>query len=142
MKKKIVAIALITGLTLATGASANWGNQGRGMYKNGGGCANYQGMNQQLDEATQAKVTQFFKDNQALRKEIIMKQAEKRAITKNAQSDPKVAAQVTGELFDLRNTLKEKAELAGVSNYIGRQMMGGQMHGFGSGKGRGHGNRQ
>ncbi len=142
MKKHIVAIALIAGLSMASVASANWGRGGGG---NGGfgGCPQMQGqMMQQMDPATQEKVSKFFKDNQALHKQLVMKQAEKRAIMQSEKPDPQAAAKVAGELFDLRTALHDRAEAAGVVQYIGP--MGGGMgggkgfrgHGFGSGMGR------
>jgi Spy/CpxP family protein refolding chaperone len=126
MKKQIAAIVLIAGLTIATAASANWGRGGNGYGGGRGGCPPMQGqMMQNLDPATQAKVTQFFKDNQALHKQIAMKRAEKQALMSSDKPDPQAAAKVAGEMFDLRTALQAKAEAAGVSQYIGP--MGGRM---------------
>jgi len=134
MKKKIVALALITGLTMATVASANW-NRGQRGY---GDCPQVQSqMIQQLDQATQDKIKQFFKDTQPLHKEMAMKRAEKQALMRSENPDPQAVAKVTGELFDLRASMHEKAELAGVDQYVGPGRMGGK-GGMGY-KGRGHG---
>ncbi len=139
MKKKMIAGVLIVGLSLATVASANWGRHG-GYGNNYAGCANRQVvMNPQLDAETKIKIKQFFKDNQTLHKEIAMKRAEKRALMRNDQVDPTVAATVTGELFDLHATLMEKAEAAGVEQYVGAPMRGGHGPGFHSGRGMGSG---
>jgi hypothetical protein len=145
MKKKIIALALITGLTMATVASADWG-RGRGY----GDCPQMQGqmqgqMFQQLDQATKDKIKQFFKDTQPLHKEMAMKRAEKKALMRGDNPDPQAVAKVTGELFDLRTTMQEKAELAGVDQYVGPGRMGhmGNMGrggcgpDFGKGQGRG-----
>ena len=94
-------------------------------------------MMQQLDPATQEKVSKFFKDNQALHKQIAMKQAEKHAIMKSEKPDPQAAAKVAGELFDLRTAMHDKAEAAGVSQYLGP--MGGGKGGRGPGSGTGGG---
>ncbi len=145
MKKQIVAIALVAGLSMATVTSAAWGRGGHGPGGHGGGWGGYwdcpmQGqMMQQLDADTKAKVTKFFKDNQALHKQIAMKRAEKMALMRSDNPDPNAAAKVTGELFDLHTAMMEKAEAAGVSQYLGpmggrgmgrgmmgRGMMGGQ----------------
>lgn len=150
MKKQIIAMTLIAGLTLATVASANWGKGGYGGQMGYGGCQQAQQgqVPPQLDQATQEKIAQFFNDNSALRKEIIMKQAEKRALMRSAQPDAKAVATVTGELFDLRTSMHEKAELAGVDQYIGPRRgsggpglrgrgpcgQGGPGMGFGKGK--------
>lgn len=144
MKKHIVAIVLIAGLTMATVASANWGRggQGNGGY---GNCQQMEGpmmqgqMMQQLDPATKEKVSKFFKDNQPLHKQIAMKQAEKRAIMQSEKPDPQAAAKVAGELFDLRTTMHDKAEAAGVSQYLGPMGHGKGFRGPGSGTGGGPG---
>jgi hypothetical protein len=134
MKKHIVAIALIAGLTMATAASANWGRGGRGGDY--GNCPQMQGaMVHQLDPAAQEKVTTFFKDNQVLHKQLAMKQAEKHAIMRSEKPDPQAAAKIAGELFDLRTAMHDKAEAAGVSQYLGP--MGGCKGGRGPGSGFG-----
>ena len=133
MKKQLAAIVLIAGLTMATAASANWG-RGQGY---GGGYANCPQMQmmQQLDPATQEKVSKFFKDNQGLQKQIVMKQAEKRALMSSEKPDPQAVAKVAGELFDLRTAMHDKAEAAGVSPYVGP--MGQGRDGYGPRFGRG-----
>jgi Spy/CpxP family protein refolding chaperone len=148
MKKQIIALSLIIGLTMATVASANWGRgggRGYGGYGGYGDCPQVQGqmmqgpMLQQLDEATQDKIQQFFKDTQPLHKEMAMKRAEKQALMQSDKPDPQAVAKVTGEMFDLRVTIHEKAELAGVDQYVGQGRMGfgGRGPGFGHGKGFG-----
>ena len=138
MKKKILAAILISGLTVTTVASANW-NGHRGYND----CYRMQMQAvQNLDEATQAAVKQFYADNQALLKEMAMKRAEKRALMRSDNPDPKAAAKVTGEMFDLRTTLQLKAEEAGVAQYIGPMGKGfAGMNGRGGqgGYGRHHG---
>lgn len=132
MKKQIVAIALISTLTMATAATANWGKGGRGY----GDCPKPQGQYMQLDQETKAKIKQFMVDNQAIRKEMAMKQAEKRALMRGDNPNPQVVAKITGELFDLRTQMREKAEVAGVDQYVGLGMMGGggRQHGKGFGR--------
>lgn len=138
MKKKIIALALLTGLTMATVASADWGRgRGHGGYGGYGDCPQMQGqmqgqMYQQLDQATKDKIKQFFKDTQPLHKEMAMKRAEKQALMQSETPDPQAVAKVTGELFDLRTTMQEKAEQAGVDQYVGPGRMGG-MGGMGRG---------
>ena len=142
MKKHIVGIVLIAGLTMATAASANWGRGGNGDGGYGncpqmGGPMMQGQMMQQLDPASQEKVSKFFKDNQALHKQIAMKQAEKRAIMQNEKPDPQMAAKVAGELFDLRTAMHDKAEAAGVSQYLGHMGGGRGFRSPGSGPGMG-----
>ena len=154
MKKQIVAIALVAGLSLATVASAQWGRGGG--HWGGDGWGGYgdcpmqgqmmQGpMMQQLDPDARAKVSKFFKDNQALHKQMAMKRAEKQALMQSQQPDPQAVAKVAGELFDLQTAMHEKAEAAGVSQYLGprggrgmgRGMGGGMMGPGGAGGGQG-----
>lgn len=140
MKKHIVALALIVGLTMTTAASANWGRGGGFGGGNYGRCQQMQGQMmqgpgvQQLDQATRDKIKQFFKDTQSLHKEMAMKRAEKQALLRAANPDPQAVAKVTGEMFDLRISLRQKAEEAGVDQYIG-----GGRKGRCGGRGRGPG---
>jgi hypothetical protein len=140
MKKKLVALALITGLTMATVASAGWGRGHIGY----GDCPQVQGqMFQQLDQGAQDKIQQFFKDTRPLHKEMAMKRAEKQALLQSDTPDPQAVAKVTGELFDLKTSMREKAELAGVDQYVGHGRMGrnggmGRMGGMGRTGGMGH----
>ncbi|SDP65360.1 periplasmic heavy metal sensor [Desulforhopalus singaporensis] len=120
MKKKIVALAIVGTLSLATVATANWQGAGYGGYPN---CPQAQGMYQQMDPATRDKVEKFFADNQALHKEMVMKRAEKRSLMRSANPDPKAVAAITGAIYDLHTTLYERAKAAGVEQYIGRGMM-------------------
>ncbi len=147
MKKKIAAIALV--LTLATvGIASARGGYGGGM---GGGmgmgvnCPQAQGqMYQQLDKATQDKLDAFQRDTQALRKQIVMKHAEMRALMESATPNPAAVSKASGELFDLNAAMQDKAKAAGVEAYIGGPGMGkgcGMMGGRGGGRGMMMGNR-
>lgn len=140
MKKKIIAIALISGLALAGTASANWGHG-----KSRGGCGQTgmmqnQAMYQNLDQETKDKIEQFFADNKELRKEMAVKRAVKKALMHSDQPDVNEVAKVTGEMFDLRMTMREKAAAAGVDQYIGAGR--GKCGGVGGGPGQGRGIQQ
>ncbi len=142
MKKKIIVMVMVAGLALAGTASAQCGKGGGGYGHQGkmqGGM-----MYQQLDQETQDKIAKFRDDNQALRKEIVMKRAEKRALLNSTNADPAVAAKIAGELFDLRAAMREKAAAAGVDKYMGRFGKGSGQQGMGGSgpMGRGHGNCQ
>jgi hypothetical protein len=54
-----------------------------------------------------------------------MKRAEKKALMKSSTPDAQAVARLAGEMFDIRTTIHEKAELAGVDQYIGPGRMGG-----------------
>ena len=144
MKKKIAAVAIV--LTLATVgiASARGGmSGGMGMGMN---CPPMQGqMYQQLDKATQDKLDAFQRDTQALRKQIVMKHAEMRALMQSETPDPATVSKISGELFDLQANMQDKAKAAGVASYLGGPCgmgMGKGMMGHGrGGMGMGMGNR-
>ena len=132
MKKTIAIAAVITTIGLAglTQAYA-WGPRGGSNY---GNCPQFQGTQySQIDPATQEKVDKFFTDTQELRKEIAMKRAEKQAMMRVANPDPAAVGKITGELFDLRTAMRQKADEAGVSGSVGP--MNG--HGMRGGPGRG-----
>jgi zinc resistance-associated protein len=146
MKKTIMAAVLVTGIVAAGAASANWGQRG-GWGNNGYAncpCGQAGVAVQQVDPAIQEKMDQFFTDTQDLRKQMAVKQAEKAALLRSDNPDPAAVAALTGELFDLRAEMREKAETAGVEQYFGprggRGMMGAGGNGF-YGKGRHHGGR-
>ncbi|MDP3480800.1 MAG: periplasmic heavy metal sensor [Desulfoprunum sp.] len=140
MKKKIAAIALVLSLATVGIASAR-GGMGGGMGM-GVNCPQAQGqqMNQQLDKATQDKLDAFQRDTQALRKQIIMKHAEMRAMMQSDNPNPAAASKLSGELFDLQATMQDKAKAAGVATYLGGGCgmgmgRGGMMGGQGGGRG-------
>ena len=141
MKKKMMIMVVVAGLALAGTASAQCGKGGGGYGGGYGHHGKMQGgmLSQQLDPEIRAKVVQFRDDNLSLRKEIVMKRAEKRAIMNSTNADPAAAAKIAGELFDLRTAMREKAKAAGVESYMGRFGKNGGM-GPGSMMGRGHGN--
>ena len=134
MKKKIAAVALVLTLAVAGIASARGGGMGGGMGPGMYNCP--QGMmNQQLDKATQDKVYAFQKDTQALRKQIVMKHAEMRALMGSQTPDKAEVSKVSGELFDLQAAMQDKAKAAGVEAYVGGPC--GMGMGMGMGMGRG-----
>ncbi len=132
MKKKIAAIALA--LTLATvGMASARGGMGGG---NGAGYHHPQmqaQMYQQADKATRDKLDAFFRDTQGVRKQIIMKQAERQALLQSTNPDPAAAAKISGELFDLQATMQDKARAAGIDTFPGGPGRGGMMGGRGMG---------
>lgn len=145
MKKTIAVLAIVT--TMATAGTAfaykGMGNNGKGMHPD---CPLLtQGGNPpvqmpQLDQKTKENIMKFCTDNAGLRKQMQMKQAEMRALMRSDNPDPKQAAALAGELFDLRYTLQNKARQAGLEGWmpmIGCDMRG--IHGRGGGKGMGYG---
>lgn len=138
----IAATALSLGLASLTQAYAGWGQHGGGYYGNNMGQvgqAQPRMQYTQVDPAVQEKLDKFFTDTQDIRKEMTVKQAERMALMRSENPDPAAASKVAGELFDLRATLHQKAEEAGVSAYLGPMNgpMGGRMGGRDFGPGHG-----
>jgi hypothetical protein len=133
MKKVLFITALVAGIGFAglQQASAFQGMSG-GCYKGGAAYS-------QLDAAAKAKVDKFIDETQGLRKQMVMKHAEERALMSAENPDPGKASKLAGELFDLRNTLQAKAEAAGVQGMMpgcgGPQGMMGPHHGHRRGMG-------
>ncbi|MFV0438345.1 MAG: Spy/CpxP family protein refolding chaperone [Desulfopila sp.] len=141
MKKKIIAVALISGLALTTAVSMTWarGGYGGGGYGYNGACPMVQGgYALQLDPAVKEKMDTFYNDTSDLRRQIVVKQAERRALMQNTSPDPAAVSKVSGELFDLHNSMRAKADAVGISQYMGPRMMNGGPMGGGYGH---HGKR-
>lgn len=132
MKKKIAALVLLSSIALAGVASASCGYGMRGPV---GDCPQMQGMVAPavVDPAVQAKLDKFAVDTADLRKQIVMKRAEKMALMRSDNPDPAVSAKVAGELFDLQVAMDKKADAAGVGQYV--RMPGGMGMGCGMGDG-------
>lgn len=144
MKKKILATTLIAAIAIGTAvtASANWGQRGRYWNDNNRG-PRMEMQSQQLDPAVKEKLDKFFADTQDIRKDIAIKRAEKMALTRSETPDPAAVGTITGELFDLHYTMRQKAEEAGVATYLGSRgrNMGGRDLAQGR-RGMGKGGRQ
>lgn len=147
--------ATITSTELTAMQQGQWNNQNMGNHhgKNQALAQGQRGMrqghhgNQQamtgkkgmryqaMDAETKDKYDAFFKATTDLRKEIAIKRAEKRAIMRSDNPDPKQAGQLTGELFELRAQMLAQAEEAGVElaqNKAYRNGHGSGRHGGGS----------
>lgn len=139
MKKVLVITALVAGIGLfgLQQASASRGaGAGMGM---GMGCPKGAPCYSQLDAATKAKVDKFYDDTKPLRKQIVMKRAEKCAIMNADNPDPAKAAVLAGELFDLRAAMQTKADEAGLSSVIDCDCCVGYGQGMGPHHGAGYG---
>lgn len=140
MKKALVVTALVVGMGFfgLQQASAERGMDGyRGM---GGGCVKGGPAYSQLDAASQKKLDKFYDETQDLRKQMVMKHAEERAVLSSTNPDPGLAAKLAGELFDLKTAIQAKAEAAGVQGLMGFgacQGPGREMMGPHHGRGRG-----
>ena len=136
MKKTILSIALAATIALAgyQAAEAQLGTgagpgAGPGIGMMGGPGAGYGRMGATLDEETIKARQQFYQETTDLRRQIVGKQAELRAVLSNQRPDEKKAARLAQELFDLRTEKHQKAQELGIA-------MPGMGTGMGMGKGR------
>ena len=117
-KKIILAVVLVSaigvaGLQVATaspwgGGPSKWG--GPGCDGNCGYYGNQQRALQLDDKARDA----FLSETVEVRKALAVKKAEKRALMLNDNPDPKKVADLTGEIFELREKLQAKAQEKGI----------------------------
>lgn len=121
MKKLFAGAALlaIIGFTGSYQAFAGWG-QGRMMGGLPVDCPQNRGqLTAPMDAETQAKFDKFFEETFDLRKQIVVKRAEKNALMGSEHPDPAAVGKIAGELFDLRNTLHGKAKAANLQGFGG-----------------------
>lgn len=114
-KKKIILGTLLAGsialAALQTAGARPWGDGMRyGDCGQGYGCQS----GRQVDDNTLAARDKFLADTVELRKAIIAARAEQNALLRNDNPDPKRAAEISGELFDLHEQLRIKADEAGL----------------------------
>ncbi len=118
--KKAIAITVLASVIGLTGMYQAAAKCSQGGMKGPGGCPGaMMQAKADMDEATRTKFDAFLTENQAVRKEIGMKQAEKRALMHGENPDAEKVARLTGELFDLRATMHAKAKEAGLEKYMG-----------------------
>lgn len=137
MRRVLAVTALVTiiGVTGFYQASAYWG---QGMMGCGTvDCPQNRGrLTAPMDTETQAKFDKFFSETQDLRKQIAVQRAVKRALMRAETPDPGAVGKATGELFDLHNTMRLKAEEAGLQGFSGMGRCGGMCDGPGYSNGR------
>jgi zinc resistance-associated protein len=134
-KKKLMLAAILTsGLTLAISQAA-WAETAQAVPSGKQGDTSYQPrINPEMRKAHE----KFLDDTVAIRKEMVEKGAVMRALMNAAAPDTAKVAQVAGELFELREKLRTKAQEAGLP----MPMLGqGYGMGCGLGYGMGHGGR-
>jgi len=145
MKKALLVTAVVVGIGFIGFQAANARMGGGGMMGGGPNCGNCpqgQGTATQLTEAEQKALEKFHADTKELRKQIVVKHAELQALQNQTNPDAKKIATLTGELYDLKTTLTDKAKAAGITTGAGcpnggpGMMGGGMMHG----RGKMHGN--
>ncbi|MFZ5798484.1 MAG: hypothetical protein ACOY3O_08650 [Thermodesulfobacteriota bacterium] len=134
--KMILGAILAGGIALTGMNSADARPWGHALDEYGPGHC-YQA--RQLDEKTIAAREKFLSETVAIRKEMAVKRAEQDALMNSENPDAKRIAQLTGEIFDLREQLQAKAEASGL-DFPGMRGLGcGYCDGPGPGPGAGAG---
>ena len=112
MKKFLVVAALVGIFSLVGFSMVNArGNHsyGSGMgYGYGGDCGYFDKWS--YDDLDKEKIDTFLKETQETRKQLAVKRSERRALMSQGNPDEKRVATLTGEIFDLRNLLDDKAK--------------------------------
>lgn len=132
MKKYLAAAALAgaIGLTTITMAAAR-GNYGYGPGPGYGDCngARYCDNHRFASDKDNEKVAAFLAETRETRKAIAVKRSELDALMQQDNPDETKVAKLTGELFDLQNSVDEKAD---------KTFEGAAGNGFGPGPGYGY----
>ncbi|MHB8790886.1 MAG: hypothetical protein ACYDBT_13515 [Desulfobulbaceae bacterium] len=112
LNNKIILGAIVVGALALTGMrSADARPWGAPLDDYGPGHC-YQA--RQLDDKTIVARDKFLSETVALRKEMAVKRAEQEALMNSENPDAKRIAQLTGEIFDLREQLQAKAAESGL----------------------------
>ena len=112
MKKLLVAAALVGVISLVSFSMVSaHGRDGNGPGKGYGNCDGYTTCNNwSYDEQDKEKVATFRAETKEARKQIAVKRSERRALMSQDNPDEKRVATLTGEIFDLKNLVDEKAK--------------------------------
>ena len=135
MKKTGAAVTAIA-VILLLGSHFVQAGPGGGYGMGRGNCANCPGpqSGQGLSEEELARIDKFQEDTLELRKKVTIKEAELEALMSGENPDPDRVSKLTGEIFDLRQEFRTKAEAAGLPGGF----RGGMGCGMGMKCGKGH----
>lgn len=139
MKKTLVVTALVVGMGFFGWQQASAERGMGGFHGMGGGCMQGGPAYSQLDAASKAKLDKFHDETQDLRKQMVMKHAEQRAVLSSTNPEPAKAAKLAGEIFDMRAAIQAKAKAAGVQELMGCGACQGPGKGMGPHRGGGRG---
>ena len=112
MKKYLAAAALVGAIGLSTITMANArGNYGSGPGTCYGDCSGGRYCdNWSPSEKDDEKSSAFFAETKEIRKAIFVKRSELDALMQQDNPDEKKVAKLAGDLYDLQNSMEEKAE--------------------------------
>ena len=136
MKRFLVAAALV-GVLSFTGISmvGAHGNYGYGPGMGYGNCDGYPACNNwSKNEQDKQKADTFFEETKETRKQLVVKRSERRALMSQDNPDEKKVAKLTGEIYELKNQLDDKAkETFGDAPPFGHKRFRGGFGNCGSG---------
>ncbi len=107
MKKKVLMVVLLAAALGITGLQQASANDNRNPRE-------HQRYSHRLDDATNARLEKFRTDTSDLQKQIVMKRAEESALIRSETPNIEAVKKAAGELFDLKQTMLEKAKAAGL----------------------------
>jgi len=113
--KRFLAAAVLVGVFSFVGFSlvSAHGNYGYGPGKGYGNCDGSGYCNNlSYSEQDKEKADAFFEETKETRKQLAVKRSERNALMNQDNPDEKKVAILTGEIYDLKNLLDEKAEEA------------------------------
>jgi len=110
MKKVLVAAVLVgvmsfTGISMVNARGRHGFDPDRGYGAGAGYCTN-----QSYSAQDREKAAAFLDETKELRKQIVVKKSERRALMKQENPDEKRVAQLSGEIYDLKNMVADKAK--------------------------------
>lgn len=138
MKKTVAVAALIAAMTLAgiQTVSAHGGRFFGADNYGPGYCGNYDNENRGYTEENQEAFKKFLNETATIRRDIVVKRSELNALLSRDNPDETKASKLTGELYDLEETLAGKAEAAGIDSPYAYGHGPAMMRGYGWGPGR------
>jgi len=116
MKKILIAAALVgvmsfAGISMVNAHGRHGFDPDRGYGVSDGYGSDYgYCRNRSYSDQDKEKAAAFLESTKKIRKQIAVKRSERRALMKQENPDEKRVAQLTGEIFDLRDTMAEKAK--------------------------------
>jgi zinc resistance-associated protein len=135
-KQHWLAIGAAAVIGLATIQLADANPQGKGGATGPGYGYGRMGQQAMSEEDLRAR-EEFMTETTGLRKQVATRSAELNALMAQTNPDEKRVAALTGELFDLREQLRQKAATAGLPGGFGMQNCRGNGMGPGMTGGRG-----
>ena len=116
MKKVLIAAALVgvmsfAGISMVNAHGRHGFDSDRGYgVSDGYGRGDGYCRNRSYSDQDREKAAAFLESTKEIRKQMAVKRSERRALMKQENPDAKRVAQLTGEIFDLRDTMAQKAK--------------------------------